>query len=1264
MKLYCRFCVLVCFTLWLFVMARPALAETPDTDPPAPVGVVDSGPAYLLHAESLLNTSAPPSTPPLQATSVQAISDPDRFGYWWNNSEPFNWYNAAVYGVNTQIIGDDVTSGPFDLGFGFPYYRDTYYAAYISSNGFVAFAPTGPYPSNGTIPSTSSPNGIIAPFWDDLIVNNPGAVYYLRGGSAPNRYFVIEWSNVGRYSDSTTVLTFALVLHENGQIVFQYQSMNGVLSSSTIGIEDPLGRDGLISYLNSDMWGYYGIRFYRPQFVLDKNLEGMLVSPGVPSNLSFSIFNSGASPTDIYDFDLSSTWPGVLIRTEDTTLLTDSDTDGLVDTGEVAQGSTITVTMIITPPTNAVVGSANSAILNIRSSRSSYERQLAVQQAVPAPFAQIYVDNTDGVLRLQVNRPAGQSTGDIASREERGYGITVTALPDGRLLAAWTQARCLDANCNLWVGEIKYRFLDRYGQPTSEIKTLVSHSSATLETYDEFASLAAAPNGVIGVIWRRHLYNTTQGANQNLWFVPLNASGDRTRASINLTNNTAWSNDGGAPFFYDPRIAATGDNRFVLAWVREHFDGATIADIYFAARNTAGDAVSSIVKLTNSIGGSTTYIQPALAAIEGNRAIITYQRRQNSNDAIMYTVVSSSGGAAALAVPDLASNALMIDWNNRDVVQLSNLNILAVWEAFGCYPDEWTARLRYAVLDPNFNLIAGPSCLPRAATAKRGENFVSATADVYGNGILTWEDLDGGEHLYYALLGGSGEIVTSPMILQASQATTSTIWTSERGHGNAPILYPAGAPTSVQLTTLHTSVVADGASQTSVAAIVRDRLGAPVVDTVVQFSTSRGTITQQATTNTDGRAVVQLTSDQTLGAATIQATSAGVNASTSVAFVTGPPTELTATASQSTMVADGVSQADVTATLRDAYGHPLAGVTVNFHATSGAVGSSATTNANGQATVKYTVGASLTTATITAAASGLSATATIQCVAGPPASIEVTTTENTLVADGTRQIQVTALVRDLLVHPVAGVEVNFSATLGAITGKATTNAQGLAIAIFSVGTQPGIVTIGATSGALTDQLTLTLIPDRYNLFLPMLTKARPPAPQLANGNLESGPGVGWQELVNGGSGQLIYARSSRPTLIPAPLSGDYVAWLGGIANQTNTLQQAATLPSEYTMKLRYNYYIASEENSCSNDHVVVQFAGVQVTRFELCRGTTTNNWQTTVVSLDGFKSTSGRVSFTSQLNGSLNSNFFIDNIQLCSDDPAAPGGTLSCAAFN
>jgi hypothetical protein len=68
-------------------------------------------------------------------------------------------------------------------------------------------------------------------------------------GSAPNRRFVIEFSNVHFFNDTSRRTDFNIVLPENGQILTQYRNIaddgreRG--NSATLGIESDTGTDAL-----------------------------------------------------------------------------------------------------------------------------------------------------------------------------------------------------------------------------------------------------------------------------------------------------------------------------------------------------------------------------------------------------------------------------------------------------------------------------------------------------------------------------------------------------------------------------------------------------------------------------------------------------------------------------------------------------------------------------------------------------------------------------------------------------------------------------------------------------------------------------------------------------------------------------------------------------------------------------------------------------------------------------------------------------------
>jgi hypothetical protein len=116
----------------------------------------------------------------------------------------------------------------------------------------------------------------------------------------------------------------------------------------------------------------------------------------------------------------------------------------------------------------------------------------------------------------------------------------VAETPDGNFVYAWTKGRCLDNNCNTYVSEIEYALLDRYGNTVRPVSKLTDHTGATMDTYD-YPAVAVAPNGRIGVLWYRYLWNGSTGkSNYNIWFAILDASGNRVYGPVNLTNNNAW----------------------------------------------------------------------------------------------------------------------------------------------------------------------------------------------------------------------------------------------------------------------------------------------------------------------------------------------------------------------------------------------------------------------------------------------------------------------------------------------------------------------------------------------------------------------------------------------------------------------------------------------------------------------------------------------------------------------------------------------------
>ncbi|MCD4818733.1 MAG: T9SS type A sorting domain-containing protein, partial [Candidatus Cloacimonetes bacterium] len=292
-------------------------------------------------------------------------SDPDAFGYQWIDSTVeggpvYDWIEISETGTSSIMYqvpcfsGDDNFSDPIDFGFDFPFYGVDRPYCYIDTNGELLLAdntwyvnyphPIDAWDRDGNmfnymypIPGYTQMPALIAAYWDDLHVDEGiGDVYFQTFGEAPNRYFVIEWHNV-RFHGGTggePTLCFEIILHENGEIVFQYQNVaTGQVSnipqdngaSSTIAIQNETADIGLC-YLREivENGQYYGvepygnllsnelaIRFYQgedlqsPFFVYEEEKGNTF--DNTPA-VSVKILDSNGISSDLLVYDMGNGW--------------------------------------------------------------------------------------------------------------------------------------------------------------------------------------------------------------------------------------------------------------------------------------------------------------------------------------------------------------------------------------------------------------------------------------------------------------------------------------------------------------------------------------------------------------------------------------------------------------------------------------------------------------------------------------------------------------------------------------------------------------------------------------------------------------------------------------------------------------------------------------------------------------------------------------------------------------------------------------------
>ena len=172
----------------------------------------------------------------------------------------YDWVDADG---QTALIGDEI-AGRLRLPFTFSFYGEDYTQVYPTENGYVnflapepgLFIPTG-------IPAPSSPNAAIYPLWMDLYITDVGSIDSETVGTAPDRAFVIEYTDV-RVLGASALLDFEIKLWENGTIDLLYGSNPpnpGDGRTATVGIENETGTDALqIGFFESILESNHAIR--------------------------------------------------------------------------------------------------------------------------------------------------------------------------------------------------------------------------------------------------------------------------------------------------------------------------------------------------------------------------------------------------------------------------------------------------------------------------------------------------------------------------------------------------------------------------------------------------------------------------------------------------------------------------------------------------------------------------------------------------------------------------------------------------------------------------------------------------------------------------------------------------------------------------------------------------------------------------------------------------------------------------------------------
>ena len=155
---------------------------------------------------------------------------------------------VAAYSPTKSLL-DESFANNIPLGFNFQYNGINYTTIHLNVNGFASLGT--PFLSSTTDPTYEinelrSVSGlkatirpILAPLWDNLLVNSDNDITYKTSGTAPNQVFISQWKNM-IWQDGTSAISFQLKLYETTNIIeFTYRSEAGsglIAKSASIGI--------------------------------------------------------------------------------------------------------------------------------------------------------------------------------------------------------------------------------------------------------------------------------------------------------------------------------------------------------------------------------------------------------------------------------------------------------------------------------------------------------------------------------------------------------------------------------------------------------------------------------------------------------------------------------------------------------------------------------------------------------------------------------------------------------------------------------------------------------------------------------------------------------------------------------------------------------------------------------------------------------------------------------------------------------------------
>ncbi|WP_176461297.1 S8 family serine peptidase [Lutibacter agarilyticus] len=184
-------------------------------------------------------------------TTGKAIGENSRkatedYGYAWELSDSLKvfhkWDALDINEGRLELEVNKYTS--IDLPFEFPFYGEYYNTIWISTNGYISVKEPKNQPVEPDFIIGDDFNGIIAPLWTNLILQETGDGLNYR---LEDDKLIVQWNDLAAQNASLNpgALTFQVEINSNGYIKFHYKNIETFGGLIKYGIKSPDGTEFL-----------------------------------------------------------------------------------------------------------------------------------------------------------------------------------------------------------------------------------------------------------------------------------------------------------------------------------------------------------------------------------------------------------------------------------------------------------------------------------------------------------------------------------------------------------------------------------------------------------------------------------------------------------------------------------------------------------------------------------------------------------------------------------------------------------------------------------------------------------------------------------------------------------------------------------------------------------------------------------------------------------------------------------------------------------